>query len=280
MWQGLMLIAIICLSVGRLMQRGLLRDGKHDPVTYSIYFQFIVPLIILPIALLNNFTMPPLSVIWPQFILMTVLYGTASVLFYLALKHTPISEVMVIGATGPIWTTITSILFLGDKISFLKIIGVLLAVIGVAFVFYQKGRFRFHKGHFYAFLSILFFGIGLTNDSFLLRYFNQITYSFLYYFFPGLFITLIYPKKVLEIKGFIRKNASFSFFLPAFLAAIGSLLVNTSFRIGAEASQVSTMMQLSPIFTIAVAAIFLGERENLIKKMVGGVIVVTGVLMI
>ncbi len=275
-----MLGATVCFAIGRLMQRALLKNGKHDPVTYSIYFQFLVPLIILPIALFNNFTLSPLNVVWPQFILMTVLYGTASVLFYLALKHTQISEVMIIGATGPIWTTVTSILFLGDRISILKLLGIVLAVIGVGFVFYQKGRFKFHKGHFYAFLSILFFGIGLTNDSFLLRYFNQTTYSFLYYFFPGLFIALMYPKKVLEIKGFIRKNASFNFFVPAVLAAIGSLLVNTSFQIGAGASGVSTMMQLSPIFTIVLGAIFLQERENLVRKIIGGIIVIIGVLLI
>lgn len=280
MWQGLMLIAAISFSVARLMQRALLKDSRHDPVTYSICFQFLVALIILPIALFNNFTIPPLSAIWPQLILMSVLYGTASVFFYLALKQTQISEVMIIAATGPIWTTITSIIFLGDRTSFLKIIGVMLAVIGVAFVFYQKRKFTFHKGHFCAFLSILFFGMGLTNDSFLLRHFNQTTYSFLYYFLPGVFIVLINPKKILHIKIFIIKNSSLGFFIPAVLSAVGSLLVNTSFQMGVQVSQVSVMLQLSPIFTIALGAIFLNERENLMRKLIGGIIVVIGVLMI
>lgn len=276
----MMLAATISFSVARLIQRSLLRDGKHDPITYSVFFQLIVPLIILPISLFSNFVIPPLSVIWPQLILMTVLYGTASVLFYLSIKQTQISEVMVISATGPIWTTVTSVLFLGDKISYLRVLGVVFAVAGVAFVFYRKQRFMFHKGHLYAFLSILFFGIGLTNDSFLLRYFDPTFYSFLYYFLPGLFIALIFPKKVLDIKAYIIKNSSLRLFIPALLAAAGSLLVNSSFQIGALASQAGVMMQLIPIFTIALGAIFLNERENLFRKLIGGIVVVIGVLLI
>ncbi len=280
MWQGLMLVATISFAVARLMQRALLKNEKHDAITYSIYFQLLVSFIILPAALLNNFAIPSLEWVWQQFILMIFLYGFFGICFYKAIKQTPVSEVMIIAATAPIWTAITSILFLGDIMDFKKLSGVVLAVIGVVFVFYQKHKFRLHEGHLYAFLSTVFLGSALTNDSFLLRYFNHTTYSFLYYFLPSLFIALINPKKTLSIKPLLSKNASLKFFIPAVLYAVSSLLTNMSLKIGAQASQVSVLMQLSPIFTIALGVIFLNERENLIRKLIGGIIVIIAVLLI
>lgn len=276
----LMLAAAISLAVARIIQRTLLKDNKYDPITFTIYFNILVSLIILPIAFLNSFTFPSLSSIWLQLILMIFLYGFFGISFYKAIKNTPISEVMVIAATAPIWTTVTSILFLGDEVSPVKLLGVVLAVTGVVFVFYQKRSLRIHSGHFYAFLSTVFIGSALTNDSFLLGNFNLNTYSLLSYLLPGLFIALIYPKKLMGITTLLTKNTGIKFFITGVLYAITSLLVNTSFQTGAKAAQVGVMMQLSLIFTIALGAIFLNERENLIRKLIGGIIVVTGVLMI
>lgn len=280
MWQGLMVGATFSFAVARLIQRVFLKDGKHDAYTYSIYFPLLVALIILPVALFNNFAIPPMSGIWPQLILMILLYGFANIFFYLAVKQTPISEVMVIAATSPIWTATASVLFLGENINSQKLLGVMLAVIGVALVFYQKHKFKVHRGHFYALLAQVFFGVELANDGFLLRYFNQTTYSFLYFFLPALFIALINPKKMSVIKAFFNKGEAIKFVVPAILYAAGALLVNTSFGIGAQASQVGVMFQLSPIFTIALGVIFLNERENIIRKLIGGFIVVIGVLLI
>lgn len=275
-----MLGAALSFAVARTIQRVLLKDEKHDAFVYTIYFELLVALIILPVALFNNFSVPPLGGIWPQFILMILLYGLANIFFYKAVKLTPISEVMIIAATSPIWTTITSVIFTGEDMNLKKLLGVFLAVIGVAFVFYQKRKLKLHIGHFYAFLSQVFFGIQLTNDKFLLQFFNQTSYSFLYYLLPGLFIASIYPKKLSGIKSLLRKNARFGFVMPAILYATGSLLANTSFQIGAQASQVGVMFLLIPIFTVALGTIFLNERENLVRKLIGAVIVVLGVLMI
>ncbi len=280
MWQVMILGAALSFAVARTIQRVLLKDEKHDAFVYSIYFELLVAFIILPAALFNNFTIPSLGGIWPLFILMILLYGLANIFFYKAVKLTPISEVMIISATAPIWTTITSVIFTGEDMNLKKLLGVVLAVIGVAFVFYQKRKLKLHIGHFYAFLSQVFFGIQLTNDKFLLQFFNQTSYSFLYYFLPGLFIASIYPKKLSGIKSFLMKNSRFNFFLPAILYAAGSLLANTSFQKGAQASQVGVMLLLIPIFTIALGAIFLNEKENLVRKIIGGIIVIIGVLMV
>lgn len=280
MWQILMFLATFSFAFARLIQRSLLKDGKHDSYTYSIYFQLLVAFLILPVALLTNFTIPALGEIWPQMLLMILLYGFANIFFYLAVKQTPISEVMVIAATMPVWTALTSTIFLGDKLNFIKFLGIALAVLGVAVVFYQKNELKLNKGHLYAFLSIISFGFALTNDSFLLKHFNQATYSFLFFLLPGLFLALINPKKISNIKPLFADNSRAKFIGSAVLYATAALLINTSLKIGAQASQVGVMLQLSPIFVIALGAIFLNEKDNLVKKLVGGIIVVIGVLLI
>lgn len=274
-----MLIATLSFAIARLVQRSLLKDGKHDTYTYSIYFQILVALIILPIALINNFSLPSLEGLWLQMLLMVLLYGFANVFFYLAVKSTPISEVMVIFATMPVWTTLTSVIFLGETLNIAKVFGVLLAVIGVALVFYQKSKLQLEKGHLYALLATILFGLALTNDASLIRHFNASTYSFIFFLLPGLFLGVINPKKLFLVKAFLERNSIVKFFATSALYALAAILINTSLKIGAQASQVSVMLQLSPIFTIALGAVLLNEREKLVKKLIGGVIVVAGVLL-
>src|SRR5579871_6878873 len=130
MWLLLTLFATLCFTFSRIVQKKLLK-GEFDPISYSIAFQVIVSLLILPIALFSGFTFPSLQGIWPQLILMMLLYTGANVTSYLALKNIPVSEFVITSATIPIWTLISSIPFLKESGSPIKILGIVLTVIGI-----------------------------------------------------------------------------------------------------------------------------------------------------
>lgn len=280
MWFFLALFGTFNFAITRVLQRFLLKDGKHDSVAYSIYFQLLVAFIILPFALINGFVIPNLSSLWPFLALMTVLYGFANSFSYISIRRIPISEFMIIMGTVPVWTTLTSIPLLGESTSVNKFIGIALTVIGVSYVFYTGKKLAMNKGHLYAFLASLCFGFAFTNDAFLLNSFNVLTYSVTYFLLPAIFLMVIYPKNVKLGKSLLSNKEKYKFLASGIFFAIAALSINFSYKLGGEISQITSILQLSPILAVILGIILLKERDNLLKKLIGAGIVILGVFLL
>lgn len=280
MWLILVTFAIFGFSMSRIIQKRLLSGDKQDSISYAIYLQLLVALILLPIAILNGFKIPPLNSIWINIVLMIFLYSFVNIFSYSALKKIQVSEFIVIMATAPIWNALASIPLLHESTGIVKISGIILTFVGIAFVFYKRGKMNFNIGHFLAFLSALLFALAFTNDAILLHSFNSSTYSSINFALPALFVALIYPKKTLKLKSLIDKKSRLNFFLSALFYGLAALAVNTGYKLGGEISQISSILQLNIILTIIFGILFLKERENMPRKIIGGMIVVLGAILV
>ena len=279
MWLILVFVATVCFAIARVLQKSLLNNVNHDPITYAIYFQLVVAMLVLPIALFNGFSIPPLGQIWPNLLLTAFLYCLGNIFSFRSLKKIPVSEFTILAATIPIWATLTAVLFLHESAHPIKLLGVLLTVAGIVAAFYTGKKFALTKGHYAALLAAIAWGCAFTNDAYLLHSFNASTYSFVYWFWPGIVLGALYYKKLRGISHFV-KNGVWKFLAPAALFALASLAINTSYKLGAEASQLATIIQFGTIITIIFGVVFLGEKENLAKKILGGLIVILGVILV
>jgi uncharacterized membrane protein len=70
------------------------------------------------------------------------------------------------------------------------------------------------------------------------------------------------------------------FLAPRALFAAASLAINHSYKLGGEISQIATIVQFGTIVTIVMGSIFLKERTRLPQKLLGGIIVVLGVILV
>ncbi|MBD3309790.1 EamA family transporter [Candidatus Woesearchaeota archaeon] len=77
-----------------------------------------------PIKLLKN---------W-RLILGTFVYGTSAIIFVIALRGGELSVLYPMVATVYIWVSIWSMLFLKEKMNFIKWAGIFLIILGVTFV--------------------------------------------------------------------------------------------------------------------------------------------------
>ncbi len=279
MWILLTLFAAFCLAFSRILQKKLLQDN-FDPITFSIFFQIAVALLLLPVALLSRFTIPPLEGIWPQIIVMILLYTGANITIYLALKKIPVSEFVIISALIPLVTVVSSIPFLKESGSPIKLLGIFLTIFGISIAFYTRQRFHFNRGHLLAFLSALCFGLAFTNDGFLLHHFTAPVYSVAYFLLPAIFLAIIFPKKVGTVKSYVTKKSGLGFLTTSILFACSSLAINHSYQSGGEISQISAVLQLNTILAIVLGILFLKERQNITRKITGGFIVVCGIILV
>ena len=280
MWLLLALVALCCQSIFWLLARSILKKNENSSIAFTIYFDFLLGIILLPIALLNGFVIPPLHQILLNFILMIILYATIDIFTYLALKYTPVSEFIIIRATIPIWTTIISIPILHENANPLKIAGVLLSVIGVCLVFFNNKKIHLHQGHLFVFLSALLYGLAFVNDAVLLHHFNSTTYSALYFLLPPFLVAAIYPNKLSKISSFLKKNILVRFLLAAIPLAAYGLAVNTSYKLGGQISTISTIVQLSSIVTVILGIFLLREKDHLARKILAGIIVIAVIILI
>jgi drug/metabolite transporter (DMT)-like permease len=279
MWLELALLSTVFWAAARIIQKSLFTSDDADPITYAIYCQLGVALFLLPVIAFTGFHFPPIQTVWPWLLLTALFYSLGNILSFRALKTIPVSEFTILEATIPIWTALTSTIFLGESASIAKLLGVLFTVGGIIVAFYDKKRLTFSKAHIATLLSAVAFGCAFTNDAYLLQTFDATTYSLVYWLWPGVVLGLVYYKKLKGVGHFVKQGL-WKFLAPSALFAAASLAINHSYKLGGEISQIATIVQFGTIVTIVMGSIFLKERTRLPQKLLGGIIVVLGVILV
>lgn len=279
MWFELVLLSTLFVALARILQKSLLQTEKDDQITYAIYFQLGVALFLLPVVIVTGFHFPPIQTVWPWLLLTAIFYVLGNIFSFHALKRIPVSEFIILEATTPLWTTLTSSLFLGESTGIIKLLCILLTIMGIIVAFYERKKLKFNRAHYAALISAIAFGFAFTNDAYLLRLFDTNTYSFIYWLWPGTVLGLLYFKKLKAVTHFVKKGL-WKFLAPSALFAGYSLAINTSYKLGGEISQIATIAQFATILTIVLGIIFLKERERLTQKLFGGIIVIIGVILV
>lgn len=257
-----------------------MRDDKSDPHAYSILFQLLGGAIVGVFAFSQGFVMPPISSYPLNFLLLAVLYGSGTLCLFYAYKHMEASEVTIVTSVRAIVTIISAVILLGEVFSFQKGIGTLLILASVFIISERVGKIKINKGMLYAFGMAVFFGLAITNDAFLLKHVNLYSYVTIGFILPGIFLAIVKPKKLLVLKTFLKAKTFEKMFVFTLFYAASALCFYQSINSGANASQATPILQATVIVTVILAAIFLKERDKILKKVLCAVLVTIGVLLL
>lgn len=205
--------------------------------------------------------------------------------FFLAigLVYTTASNAALILALIPLTTSIFSILFLRDRLTRLRVVGIVLGFTGVAFVILQGngGLGTVSRGDLYVFCSMIiqacsFILIKKITDTVDVKQMTGImfimgsTLLFIISFF-------IEPQGIVEMsKGTV--GVWMILLASAILATgVGHMLYNSAIhQIGA--GQTAIFNNLVPLFSLLAAAAFLGESITL-AQIIGFILIVVGVVL-
>ena len=262
------------------LQRRRLATAKNKENTGQIAFAFQVMAITALWGLLLPFFQPlyfkgdmlSLALLW---IACWAFWAGYFICFFAAQKHV---EAGVSSLVNNIYTPITILLatiFLHESLTMMQIIGTCLLLIGMVIVSkkHRIGRFKFDKYFLMVALSGIMLGMSLTAERALQKITGFTTGTMISRWSQCIFLgiaTLImqskspYSKKDIAITGGLRFMQSLSWVILIFV--VGNLSI------------VSAITTFKIVVVFVAAAIFLHEREDLPRKILGSIIAVIGLL--
>ena len=279
-WLSFAIISVLGAAISNVLRRVVMKGDKSDALASTILFQFLGFAMILIFTLFHGFVLPPLSTYPLNFIAEGVLWGLSSLFIFKAAKTLEASEITIIATISTVVTIATAVFFLHEGFNIFRLIGVILILMSVVLVSFQKGKMHFNKGVLYILGYCICAGIAVTNDTFLLQ--KSEVYSFLVigWLSPGLFLILISPQSIKKLGYFFHGERFKNIFLMTLFYCAGGVAFYLALATGGLASQVSPIEQTSTILTVIIAALFLNERDHLGKKCIAAVLVMIGVLLL
>lgn len=279
-WVFLVIISALTGSLTRILQKVLLRGRDSDPFAFGFVFQIIVSFLFLIHTLLtNSLNIPNLSGVIINLIIMTLFYSLGNLFTFKAFKIAEASEVSVIFASSTVWSVIAALFMLGEKLTTNKIIGIILVVLGIVTINYSKTNWKINRGHLFALLGALLFGVAFTNDAFIINRFQSVSsYMIIAFAFPAITMFFYSPGSVKKISYFLDKKIIFKLLICSLFYALSAITIFEAYKRGGEASVISPIQQSSIVFTVIIGYIFLRERDKLLNKLLGTIFAFAGVL--
>ena len=281
-WIVLSVLSAVTGSLTRILQKVLLKDEQSNTFAFGFIFQLLVAGLFLIYTLVTGtLEFPALTGLILNLIIMTLFYSIGNLFTFYAFKNADASEVSIILASNTVWSVISAILFLGERIKLLNVMGVILIVLSIVAINYSKTKWKLNKGHLYGALGAMLFGIAFTNDAYIInRYESVASYMILAFGMPGLATIFYSPKSIRRLGHFFTKRIFLNLLLCGIFYALSAIFIFTAYKNGGQASLISPIQQTSIIFTVALSWLFLGERKKMINKLIGMFLSFAGVLLL
>lgn len=214
-----------------------------------------------------------------------VICGFTGIMLYAVLQNIAMqwisaSSANLIIASYPIITLLLESVIYKTKLSALKIVAILIAIVGVVILSYVKAEARV-EGELAGILLLVIAGVGWAVYNFMTKKVVNRYPPITFQFYSTLFGTIMMlPLALLERaqwKAPTVMSFSMMMFLGVFCSVIAYLLYNRGLKTMAPSS-VTSMLNLMPILGVFFSWVLLGEMVTL-RKVIGGAIVIFGVML-
>ena len=199
-------------------------------------------------------------------VILILFYSVANVLSFKAFKIADASEVSIIFASSTLWSVLTAVIMLGEKLTNINVAGIFIVMLGILSINYRKTDWKVNKGHLYALFGSVLFGIAFTNDVYIINRYESISSYMIIAFALPAFATLgLKPQSYKNISQYLHKNTAPS--LYSVLLCITSLLLFLVL-INWEVQQYHLpIQQTSIIFTVIIGYFSLMKETGYHRKL-------------
>ena len=178
-----------------------------------------------------------------------------------------------------VFMILTGIIFFKESFVLTKFTGAIIIVISNVLVFYKKNNFKFNKYLILGIVANISLSIALFLDVNYSKEFNLAFYVLLTFLVPSI---LIFIFERIKVKGIIleyRNANKVSLFLTAISWIIMMISKLKSYQLGSVIT-VATFSSLTVILNVIIGYFFLKEKNNIIKKIIAGILITIGVILI
>ncbi|HEX8964950.1 MAG TPA: EamA family transporter [Patescibacteria group bacterium] len=281
-WEFFLAGNILTFSITTLLQKVLLNGKNSKPIAYTLFFQLFTGIFVVIIGiLLHAFVFPQLTLNLLFFLIIGIfLYAFGNLYIFKALKETEASKFTVIYSTRVLFTVLVAVLFLSESFVLKEIIGTIFIFSGIVIVSLKSNKIHLQKGDFYALIAAVFFGLANANAKFLLHSLAVYPYMAYVFFAPPILLGIIYPKELQYISHFLEKKNFIKMFWVSLFWALANICFFEAVKRTPSISILSAIQLTSVVVTVILSIIFLKERKNIGKKLLGTVISFIGLLLL
>lgn len=282
-WQLLLATHLLFTSTFALVYRRMASNlnGYGRIVTSIIYVFFQAPAgIAIGLSQGDKSFSFPLE-IWLLIGLGALFFAAANFWAYRANEHLDAAQFAIITNLEALFVIIFASFFLDERLTLLQFLGALLLVIAAIDVAVEKtGRrtFRISAASWIAFGACLFVAAGLTTEKALLTEMGMATYVFLAWGVQTIVVVLFTLRDRKKIKHISRKQFG-EMVILGFLR-LGAALSGVAAITKVDISIVASVRSYKPILIFIGALIFLGEKRDFKRRLIGAGLATLGLLLL
>ncbi len=278
LWLVYALSSAFLFALTALLSRVVSINSAH-PRAYSVIFGFMSGVCALLLFLVEPFSFRAVSMtVIILTICSTLCYSFGDRVLFFVSRSIEASLVTIIDKLTPVVTFVASLIFLGESFTWLKLVAVVLILSGNFLIVIKNTKIKFDLPFFLALFAALAVGIGLTIDKHVSVAYAVPLYAFINFFAPALYNTFLPP---IAFSTVVReaKVAWRGILLIAVGNVVSYYFVLKAFSL-ADASRVVPIMSSSTLIIVLAGVIFLKERSHIGRKVIAGLCVCVGVVLI
>lgn len=282
---GLMFCGTFALGLSDVFRKKYLNEGLDDQVFLTITL-FLTGILLLPVVIFLG--IPDIKDgFWSAFVVTMLLNLISQNLFIKAFKMSEASLIAPLRLIIPLFVVITGFLFLGEKPSFMGVVGIVITMFGLWFLL-SDGRNKYQnflliikdRGVICGFLGSLLFAISFPFDKIVVVKSSAIFSTFLIFSVLGLATFILNIIRDREFGALVnhsfRKNLKANI-LVSLLNSVGVVLTNQALNYSLVA-YASSIKRLQVLWTIILSGKILEEKQ-IRRRLLSAIIMFMGILL-
>lgn len=275
-WLILSILAGLASNIFNFLSRFLLKD-QEDENAYAWFFEVFRFIFFIILALIIDRHL----IISIQSILLLLLLGFTewiSVYWYMKMhKYSHLSISAILSRGRLIWVPVIAYFLIRENLNLSEYIGIAILFIGLSIVISPK-KLVFDKGAKYANLSSFTIALNVVLTKMALPIASNALINASVAFIPAIFFPLTMKDSVKRLKAIFQNNLLLKL-LAVGVNIISVYLFTLALRFG-DSGKVTAVYQGMLITSVLAGIIFLKEREDIGKKLIGSILTIIGVILL
>ncbi len=280
-WQLLVGISVILFSFNGLLHRILMKNVNSDPYAQTIAFNGGVGILALIIVFIRGNFQYKISLDQaPYFLIAAIFLAVGTVFSFKSIKLLEASESSIFGATQKLWTVLGAFILLGEAFSQKKILGTVIIIIGIAVAQWRKKKFVVNKGVVYALLTAICYSIAEISAYHVLQNFDTMSFIVYLSLFPTILLFIFKHQAFKKLNFYLQPKIALNISIVCVNDVLATFTLLAAYQLGRNASQIVPLSSLTTILTVLLGITILKEKDNMVNKILGSVIIVLGVILV
>ena len=257
----------------------ILTRNMKKPGTLTVLVEAISGFFALLCIPLFSFKLPKNPLVYLFLTIACIFYAINDRLSTDVRKGVEASVFSIIKQTTTVFMIAAGILFFKEKFILSKIVGGLLIVLSNILVFYKKNTNANKKYIWLGLLASFFNTIALIIDVNYSKQFNIPLYSAFTLLIPAIIIFLFERIKISDLTTEFKNINKKVLLLVTLSGGLMVILKLTAYQLG-QVIVIAPLCSLTIILNVIVGFIFLKEKDNILKKILAGLLILISIILI